>query len=176
MTKINILHVAINYIRALQSIMETGDAGIQIYGTSVVQSPDLPIHPESEIMEMPEKPIKNNPQIGKKPKIIQTRTKNPSSSSSNSEDSGIGNLSEESEDQSEETDWTELHSTLELFPSSRGNLDTLLSSTSCNSQKILQAKDLNNLDLDLFNDLNSSFDSLNNEMIPFEEDPFELVF
>merc|ERR1711997_4338 len=46
MTKINILHVAINYIRALESIIDTGDAGVHVYGTSVVQSPNLPISPE----------------------------------------------------------------------------------------------------------------------------------
>jgi hypothetical protein len=30
LTKINILHVAINYIRALESILDTGDAGVQV--------------------------------------------------------------------------------------------------------------------------------------------------
>merc|ERR1712156_530214 len=48
MTRINILHVAINYIRALESIIDTGDAGVHVYGTSVVQSPNLPISPEAE--------------------------------------------------------------------------------------------------------------------------------
>ena len=41
MTKINVLHIAINYIRALESILDTGDAGTQVYGTSIVQSPRL---------------------------------------------------------------------------------------------------------------------------------------
>merc|ERR1712062_426080 len=59
MTKINVLHVAINYIRALESILDTGDAGIHIYGTSVVQSPNLPISPEAE--PPIEKVVKNPP-------------------------------------------------------------------------------------------------------------------
>merc|ERR1719486_1564501 len=59
MTKINILHVAINYIRALESIIDTGDAGVHVYGTSVVQSPNLPISPEAE--PPIEKVVKNPP-------------------------------------------------------------------------------------------------------------------
>ena len=43
MTKINVLHIAINYIRALESILDTGDAGTQVYGTSIVQSPRLSV-------------------------------------------------------------------------------------------------------------------------------------
>ncbi len=37
MTKINVLHVAINYIRALENILDTGDAGVNVFGTAVVQ-------------------------------------------------------------------------------------------------------------------------------------------
>lgn len=214
MTKINILHVAINYIRALESIMETGDAGIQIYGTSVVQSPHLPISPE---VEQPclEKIANKNPikSINSKKATRTTgqketglkRSKNPSSSSSHSsEDSGIHMLEENDEEEEEEDecpDWTQLTSTLELFPvNHRGNMDTLLSSTNIfqpqvhKQNSILQPKDLNSrsnaFDLDLmFNnplildtDLNSSFDSLESNhttqhLVPFEEeDPFQLVF
>merc|ERR1712062_712809 len=63
MTKINVLHIAINYIRALESILDTGDAGIHIYGTSVVQSPNLPISPEAEppIEEVVKNPPKSTP-------------------------------------------------------------------------------------------------------------------
>jgi hypothetical protein len=39
LTKINILHVAINYINALENILETGEPGVQIYGTSLIKSP-----------------------------------------------------------------------------------------------------------------------------------------
>jgi hypothetical protein len=188
LTKINILHVTINYIRALQSILDTGDAGVQIYGTSVVQSPFLPIHEEAE---KPDEKIipKNNPPKsanptttlrrgnGKKP----LRVKNPSASStaSSSEDSGIlededGDGDGDGDEEMSCPDWTELTSTLELIPP-RGNLDTLLSSTGAatGSSKILQPKDFNRIqnpplllidvggfsDLGIFSDLNSSFDS-----------------
>ncbi len=39
MTKINILHVAINYIRALENLLDTGDAGFNSYGTAIIHSP-----------------------------------------------------------------------------------------------------------------------------------------
>lgn len=150
MTKINVLHVAINYIRALESILDTGDAGIHIYGTSVVQSPNLPLSPEAEppIEKVAKNPPKSNPNSIRRgnqnkqqnqqkttqqqqtktttptikteqpatPIFKTTRTKNPSSSSS-SEDSGINMDSEDLD--SEDIicpDWTELTSTLELFP------------------------------------------------------------
>ena len=202
MTKINILHVAINYIRALESILETGDAGIQVYGTSVVQSPNLPLSPECEppMEKVAKNPPKTNPNSIRKATLkkvslvtspptsttTSTRTKNPSSSSS-SVDSGIS-LDQDSDQEPDEIicpDWTELTSTLELFPS-RGNLDTLLSSAASDTiaaAKILQPRDLNRsnsklLDLNFFDDLNSSYDSLADSegMIPFEEDPFQLVF
>jgi len=137
MTKINVLHVAINYIRALESILDTGDAGIHIYGTSVVQSPNLPISPEAEppiekVVKNPPKSTPNSIRRGNsknQQKTTQqqqqttttnvnnnkTRTKNPSSSSS-SEDSGINMDSEDLEEDIICPDWTELTSTLELFP------------------------------------------------------------
>ena len=172
LTKINILHVTINYIRALESIIDTGDAGVQVYGTSIVQSPHLPIPPDIEQPAM-EKVAKITPSpktnhlksvrrgaVPKKSQTTSTRTKNPSASSS-SEDSGINmdeedqELDKDAEEPDEEIccpDWTELTSTLEFFPNTRGNLDTLLSSTtvprlpncsSSSSSKILQPKDLN---------------------------------
>lgn len=48
MTKINILHVAINYIRALENILHTGDAGFNSYGTAIVQSPFMPTPDQSD--------------------------------------------------------------------------------------------------------------------------------
>ena len=215
LTKINILHVAINYIRALESILETGDAGIQVYGTSVVQSPNLPLSPECEppmVEKVAKNPPKTNPSAIRKATLkkvglvsnaptttLNHRTKNPSSSSSsNSVDSGI-NMDQDSDQEPDNKcpDWTELTSTLELFPSQhRGNLDTLLSSANLATEapptpKVLQPRDLNRsnsnwsstsklLDLEnFFDDLNSSYDSLEADsegMIPFEEDPFQLVF
>ena len=203
LTKINILHVAINYIRALESILDTGDAGVQIYGTSVVQSPYLPLPPEPEIP--PEKVAKNppkpNPNIVKLlPQKSQLRTKNPSSSSS--VDSGVhlmdenGEEGEESEgsgggtcdssgegsneDQSEPVicpDWTELTSTLELIPP-RGNLDTLLSSTNVTDiapKVALQVRDLNR-SLSNISDFDPNFDLNSSGFLEFpEDDPFQLV-
>ena len=191
MTKINILHVAINYIRALESILDTGDAGVQIYGTSIVQSPYLPLPPEPEMP--PEKVTKNPPKPNQAnivkilPQKTLLRTKNPSSSSS--VDSGI-QMDEEPEESDEPgvepepepdepvicPDWTELTSTLELIPP-RGNLDTLLSSTTAADiapKFVLHARDLNRSlsgfsDFEPISDLNSSF-------LEFpEEDPFQLV-
>ena len=149
MTKINVLHVAINYIRALESILDTGDAGIHIYGTSVVQSPNLPLSPEAEppIEKVAKNPPKSTPNSIRRgnqnkqqnqqkttqqqqtktttptikteqpatPIFKTTRTKNPSSSSS-SEDSGINMDSEDLDEDIICPDWTELTSTLELFP------------------------------------------------------------
>jgi len=147
MTKINVLHVAINYIRALESILDTGDAGIHIYGTSVVQSPNLPLSPEAEppiekvaknppkstpnsirrgnnkqnqqktTQQQQQQQTKTTPTIKTEPATIfkTTRTKNPSSSSS-SEDSGINMDSEDLDEDIICPDWTELTSTLELFP------------------------------------------------------------
>merc|ERR1712223_435432 len=162
-------------------------AGVHVYGTSVVQSPNLPISPEAEppVEKVAKNPPKstpnsirrgNNKQQQQKTtpsttstktttatinKTTTTRTKNPSSSSS-SEDSGINMDSEDLEEDTICPDWTELTSTLELFPIHQqqqhqqkfGNLDTLLSSTVANSQqliqqqqtslsKVLQPKDLN---------------------------------
>ena len=79
MTKINVLHVAINYIRALESILDTGDAGIHIYGTSVVQSPNLPISPEAEppiekVVKNPPKSTPNSIRRGNSSKNQQQKT------------------------------------------------------------------------------------------------------
>jgi len=52
MTKINILHVAINYIRALENILHTGDAGYNSYGTAIVQSPFMPTGGDQEASDL----------------------------------------------------------------------------------------------------------------------------
>merc|ERR1712223_1516293 len=189
-------------------------AGVHVYGTSVVQSPNLPISPEAEppvekVAKNPPKSTPNSIRRGNnkqqqqktttsttttKTTTATTRTKNPSSSSS-SEDSGINMDSEDLEEDTICPDWTELTSTLELFPIHQqqqqqhqqkfGNLDTLLSSTVANSQQLIQQQQQTSLskvlqpkDLNFLGDLNSSFDSLESsnvsDMIPFhEEDPFE---
>lgn len=154
MTKINILHVAINYIRALENILDTGDAGVNVYGTAVVQSPFLPL------------PNEANDEVKSEVKVKRTKVKkvgvrhrghrkdrqvSTSSSSSNSEDSGIVEEEEEEDEDEDEDgnefcpDWTELTSTLEfppanvinrptspniLSPAIKGTLDTLLTQLS----------------------------------------------
>ena len=69
MTKINILHVAINYIRALENILHTGDAGFNSYGTTIVQSPFMPTgdqvvcgDKDKEESEMQQQPV-TRPQV-----------------------------------------------------------------------------------------------------------------
>jgi hypothetical protein len=143
LTKINILHVAINYIRALESILDTGDAGVQVYGTSVVRSPfDCPMSGQYET-EVPAQHVFGEKRIGSGG---QQRKKQPSSSSSSSfsnsgsEDSGIvdeemepdeDDIDEDDDDDDDDDDdedvgesnikvecpdWTELTSTLEFPP------------------------------------------------------------
>ena len=112
LTKINILHVAINYIRALESILDTGDAGVQIYGTSVVRSPfDTTYTPELYADEDPaygEEKKSNAKRTSSGKSETSRRKKQPSSSSSSSlsnsgsEDSGI--VDEEMEQDEDEDD------------------------------------------------------------------------
>ena len=116
MTKINILHVTINYIKALESILDTGDAGVQVYGTSVVQSPFIPLPKcaetiltssvENKTSARPKKIRRKNSVNLSKVDKIKKRTKKPSSSgasttstasSSSSEDSGISLLEADSD-------------------------------------------------------------------------------
>ena len=149
LTKINILHVAINYIRALESILDTGDAGVQVYGTSIVRSP-FGIQDPNQYMDhyiygdesMDEK------EASVKSEKSNRRKKQPSSSSSSSlsnsgsEDSGIVDEEMEqdnydSEDDQDDQDvkvecpdWTELTSTLE-FPSLLNFSETNLTKKSC---------------------------------------------
>ena len=130
MTKINILHVAINYIRALENILDTGDAGVNIYGTAVVQSPFLPLAVKPEMPPSPvEVPSKKTTRKKKKREMSASSTLTTASScsslnstssagsgggggggTSSSDDSGIMDEDEEC------PDWTQLTSTLD-FPS-----------------------------------------------------------
>lgn len=92
MTKINILHVAISYIRALENLLDTGEVGVQEYGTSLIQSP---------FDQMPS------------PMSSSSEGSPTREQMSGSEDSGI--VDEDDEDKLQCPDWTELTSTLE-FP------------------------------------------------------------
>jgi bHLH factor len=146
LTKINILHVAINYIRALESILDTGDAGVQVYGTSIVRSP-FGIQDPNQYMEhyIYGDESLDGKQVSEKSEKSNRRKKQASSSSSSSlsnsgsEDSGIVDEemeqdnydSEDEHDHDEEDvkvecpDWTELTSTLE-FPSPSNFVETNL--------------------------------------------------
>ncbi|TRY78403.1 hypothetical protein TCAL_10415 [Tigriopus californicus] len=145
LTKINVLHVAINYIRALENILDTGDAGVNVYGTSIVQSPFCPLPTgegddlEDEDMDTEEgdsndplealsNAIKLTATINKSKK----RNKSESSSNSSGDDSGFmedaddpgddrspGSTPTKGLDNSPEVDcpdWTELTSTLDFLP------------------------------------------------------------
>ena len=75
-------------------------------------------------------------------------------------------------------DWTELTSTLELIPP-RGNLDTLLSSTTVTDilapKVALQVRDLNR-SLSNISDFDPNFDLNSSSFLEFpEDDPFQLV-
>ena len=95
LTKINILHVAINYIRALESILDTGDAGIQVYGTSVVRSPFDSQLTNQFGSEVPAQHVYGE-MISSKIGSGGPRKKQPSSSSSSSSSSFSNSGSEDS--------------------------------------------------------------------------------
>lgn len=145
LTKINVLHVAINYIRALENILDTGDAGVNVYGTSIVQSPFCPLPVgegddlEDDDVDM-EEGDSNDPMetLSKAIKLTATikktkkRNKSESSSNSSGDDSGfmedtddpnddrsLGSTPTKGFDESPEVDcpdWTELTSTLDFQP------------------------------------------------------------
>jgi hypothetical protein len=155
MTKINVLHVAINYIRALENILDTGDAGVNVYGTAVVQSASSSYYSPANGDSEPESPMNQPATSAAEEEISSVKSvvkKLFSSGDSGSEDSGIMDEDDDSVDGEAEAvdvecpDWTELTSTLD-FPNnsqqnlaklnplkllpppptlSRGNLDTLL--------------------------------------------------
>lgn len=103
LTKINILHVAINYIKALENILDTGEPGIQVFGTTIVRGPlDSVDGLETTNMRI----VKNKPSQVSSP--LNDLTIN-----SCSKDSGIEDLDP---DDILCPDWTELTSTLEFLP------------------------------------------------------------
>ena len=144
LTKINILHVAINYIRALESILDTGDAGVQVYGTSIVRSPidsqfdgelQATLQDYCDRMQGQTKAGKLGRSVRKK-QPSSSSSSSSSSSNSGSEDSGIvdeemehdNDVDNDDDDDEEDDDdgdisddvecpdWTELTSTLEFPP------------------------------------------------------------
>ena len=50
MTRVNVLHTAINYIHALENILDTGNAGTNAYGTLPIQSPQPSTQADSAVV------------------------------------------------------------------------------------------------------------------------------
>ena len=134
LTKINILHMTITYINALKNIIETGDAGINVYRTAVVQSPliPLPAVPQPANNSAPNSPPSsgsNNNNGSKKkkskkpslPSCIQTSLEKSGSRERSTSGSGDSGIMEDEETTSSTSfiecpDWTELTSTLQFPP------------------------------------------------------------
>lgn len=103
LTKINILHIAINYIRALEDILETGELAASIYPEKLIVNPFLGSGPTLELEET---------------EMNDLGPRGYSPDSGIQEDSGTKDDHEEDiEDEDDENDfpdWTELNSTLDL--------------------------------------------------------------
>lgn len=127
LTKINILHVAINYIKALESILITGEAGIQVFGTSIICSPTEGSNGALGNLSVEVK--RKSPQV-KKIKISgcqENPEKKPNGKGKDpqqliindfpvlSDDSGIAEDFDDENTLEDWPDWTELTSTLD-FP------------------------------------------------------------
>jgi len=108
LTKINLLHIAINYIRTLEDILESGEEGVDIYPEKLILNPFQP-----EEMDLPGDMYSvedNSTSAYSPPTPCRTSQKSPScTSGSSSPDSGI-----QEDSDIEFPDWTELSSTLDL--------------------------------------------------------------
>jgi len=108
LTKINLLHIAINYIRTLEDILESGEEGVDIYPEKLILNPFQP-----EDMDLPGDLYgveDNSTSAYSPPPPCRTSQKSPScTSGSSSPDSGI-----QEDSDIEFPDWTELSSTLDL--------------------------------------------------------------
>ena len=108
LTKINLLHIAINYIRTLEDILESGEEGVDIYPEKLILNPFQP-----EDMDLPGDLYSvedNSTSAYSPPPPCRTSQKSPScTSGSSSPDSGI-----QEDSDIEFPDWTELSSTLDL--------------------------------------------------------------
>jgi len=101
LTKINLLHIAINYIKTLEDILETGEEEMDIYPEKLILNPFQEHEDEMEENEEDE----NSSSYSPSPSLFPSLKREDSSSP----DSGIQEDSE-----SEYPDWTELKSTLDL--------------------------------------------------------------
>lgn len=108
LTKINLLHIAINYIRTLEDILESGEEGVDIYPEKLILNPFQP-----EEMDLPSDmySVEDTSTMAYSPPTpCRTSQKSPSCiSGSSSPDSGI-----QEDSDIEFPDWTELSSTLDL--------------------------------------------------------------
>ena len=106
LTKINLLHIAINYIRTLEDILETGRAEVDIFPEKLILNPFQ--EPEEEMEdedEEEEEEDEGENSYSPVPSLIASLKREDSSSP----DSGIQEDSEP-----EFPDWTQLSSTLDL--------------------------------------------------------------
>ena len=105
LTKINLLHIAINYIRTLEDILETGRAEVDIFPEKLILNPFQEPEEDMEDEEEMEEEEGNTNSYSPVPSLIASLKREDSSSP----DSGIQEDSEP-----EFPDWTQLSSTLDL--------------------------------------------------------------
>jgi len=105
LTKINLLHIAINYIRTLEDILETGRAEVDIFPEKLILNPFQEPEEDMEDEEEMEEEEGNSNSYSLVPSLIASLKREDSSSP----DSGIQEDSEP-----EFPDWTQLSSTLDL--------------------------------------------------------------
>merc|ERR1719323_2983981 len=105
LTKINLLHIAINYIRTLEDILETGRAEVDIFPEKLILNPFQEPEEDMEDEEEEDEEEGNSNSYSPVPSLIASLKREDSSSP----DSGIQEDSEP-----EFPDWTQLSSTLDL--------------------------------------------------------------
>ena len=133
LTKINLLHIAINYIRTLEDILETGRAEVDIFPEKLILNPFQEPEEDMEDEEEMEEEEGNTNSYSPVPSLIASLKREDSSSP----DSGIQEDSEP-----EFPDWTQLSSTLDLrsqIPDPRSTLD-LRSGTELEEQRAAPRK------------------------------------
>ena len=112
LTKINILHIAINYIRALEDILETGEMEASIYPERLVRNPFIV---EEEGREEEERMEERMEEGMEGTELERGRNSSPDSGIQEDGEGGEGVQGGEEDDEEEEfPDWTELSSTLDL--------------------------------------------------------------
>ena len=121
LTKINLLHIAINYIRTLQDILDGGcDAGIDINPEQLILNPfrhtDRRGSASSPSPQSPEEASSlGDDDTESSTRVFQDEDEGDQDQSAVSPDSGIQEDSEE-----ECPDWTQLSSTLDIRSGARG--------------------------------------------------------